>query len=84
MDDTGLEPVTSGLQNQRSKNTSSDKTKTCKSTKEQLIPKSEKQGKIDTQNLPSDLAEIVAVWPRLPKDIQSAILTLIRTTSGTT
>ena len=40
---------------------------------------SNKPKKLDT-----DLAEIVQTWPRLPKDIQSAILTLVRTTSGAT
>ena len=37
------------------------------------------------QNLPEDLAEIIAAWAKLPPEIQSAILTLIRATqSGTT
>ena len=79
----GLEPATFGLGNRCSKNTSPDKTKTCESSKEhltlQLTPKSQKQAEIDTQNLSSDLAEIVAVWPELPEHIKAAIKALIRT-----
>jgi hypothetical protein len=45
----------------------------------QLTPKSQKQGKIDTQNLSSDLAEIVAVWPELPEHIKAAIKALVQT-----
>jgi hypothetical protein len=43
----------------------------------QLIPKSQKQGQIDTQNLPADLAEIVAVWPKLPEYIKVAVKALV-------
>jgi hypothetical protein len=39
----------------------------------------EKQGKIDTSELPSDLAEIVALWPELPEHIKAAIKALIET-----
>jgi len=46
----------------------------------QKSPKTVKnQGKIDTQNLPADLAEIVAVWPELPGHIKAAIKTLVQT-----
>jgi len=45
----------------------------------QLTPKSPKQGKIDTSKLPSDLAEIVAVWPELPEHIKAAIKALVQT-----
>jgi hypothetical protein len=44
----------------------------------QLTPKSPKQGQIDTQNLPPDLAEIVAVWPQLPEHIKAAIKALVQ------
>jgi hypothetical protein len=44
-----------------------------------LTPKSQKQGKIDTSELPSDLTEIVAVWPELPEHIKAAIKALIQT-----
>jgi hypothetical protein len=63
--------------------TSPPKTKTCEVTKEQLTPqltpRSPKQGKIATSELPPDLAEIVAVWPDLPGHIKAAIKALIRT-----
>jgi len=44
-----------------------------------LTPKSQKQGKIDTENLPDELAEIVAVWPDLPEYIKAAIKALVET-----
>jgi hypothetical protein len=44
----------------------------------QLTPKSPKQPKIDTSELPSDLAEIVAVWPELPEHIKQTIMVLLR------
>ncbi len=76
----GFEPSTPGLQNQSLENVTPDKTKTCETPKEQLTPqltpKSQKQAKIDTSELPSDLAEIVAVWPELPEHIKAAIKTL--------
>ena len=45
----------------------------------QLTPKSQKQGKIESENLHPDLAEIVAVWPELPEHIKAAIKALIKT-----
>ncbi|MCK4791054.1 MAG: hypothetical protein KAV87_45395, partial [Desulfobacteraceae bacterium] len=74
---TGLEPATFGSVDQRSENITIDKTRTCESAKSQLTPqltpKFQKQGKIAHQNLPDDLAEIVAVWPELPEHIKAAI-----------
>ncbi len=79
----GFEPTTPGLQNQSLENVTAYKTKTCDTTKEQLTPqltpKSPKQGKIDTSELPPDLAEIVAVWPELPAHIKAAIKALVQT-----
>ena len=46
-------------------------------------PKTTKnQAKIDTSELPSDLAEIVAVWPELPEHIKAAIKALVQTHTG--
>ena len=79
----GFEPPTHGFSVRCSKNTTADKTKTCKANKEQLTPqltpKSPKQGKIDTSELPADLAEIVSIWPDLPEHIKLAIKSLIQT-----
>jgi hypothetical protein len=44
-----------------------------------LTPKPPKQPQIDTQNLPADLAKIIAVWPGLPVHIKAAIKALIET-----
>ena len=77
----GLEPAASGLGNRGHKNITVNKSKTYKTTKEQLTPyltpKSEKQGYFDTSGLPSDLAQIVQVWPSLPEHIKAAIKALI-------
>jgi hypothetical protein len=67
-----------GFQDRCSKNSSPEKTNTCETTNDQLTPKSQKQGQIDTQNLARDLAEIVAVWPQLPEHIKAAIKALVR------
>jgi hypothetical protein len=45
----------------------------------QLTPNSRKQGEIDTLELPTELAEIVAVWSELPEHIKAAINALIQT-----
>ena len=64
-----------------SKSISTDKTKICENTKEQLTPQltpeSPESGEIDTQNLPEDLAEIVQLWPELPEHIKQAVNALI-------
>jgi hypothetical protein len=43
----------------------------------QLTPNSQKQPEIDTEDLPDDLAEVVAAWPELPEHIKKTIKTLI-------
>jgi len=77
----GIEPPTHGFSVRCSKNASPEQTKTCEISKTQLTPqltpKSQKQGQIDTQNLPADLAEIVAVWPKLPEYIKVAVKALV-------
>jgi len=44
-----------------------------------LTPESQKRGEIDTQSLTPELAEIAAIWPRLPEHIEEAIKALART-----
>ncbi len=79
----GLEPPTFGSVDRRPKNVSPEKTKTCETSKTQLTPqltpKTQQQGEIDTSELSSDLAEIVAVWPELPEHIKAAIKALVQT-----
>jgi len=41
-----------------------------------------KTGQHRPQELPSDLAEIVAVWPELPEHIKAAINALVQTHSN--
>ena len=77
-----LEPATFGFEDRNSINTSLEKSKTCKISKEQLTPqlkpKSQQQAKIDAAPLPSELAEIVVVWTELPEHIEVAIKLLIQ------
>jgi len=47
-----------------------------------LTPKSQKHTEIDITTLPSDLVEIVAVWPKLPEHIKAAIKTLVEAHKG--
>ena len=81
----GLEPATFGFEVRGTENTSLESKKTCKSDKgqltPQLTPKSQKQGEMDTQSLPTDLAQIVAIWSELPNYIKAAIRALIQTHS---
>ncbi len=74
--------VVIGLVVRCTKSLSAAKTKTCEPPKSpltpQLTPESRKQGEIDTSELPSDLLEIVAVWPELPAHIKAAIKALVQ------
>ena len=74
------------LANRCTKNTSIEKTKTCEITETpltpQLTPKSQKQGEIDTSELPSDLTEIITVWSELPEHIKAAIKALVESSKG--
>ena len=79
----GFEPMNNGFANRRTENVKTDKTKTCDTTKKQLTPqltpKSQKQGKFDTSDLPTDLVQIVTVWFDLPEHIKAAIKALVQT-----
>jgi len=80
----GIEPPTHGFSVRCCKSTNSEKTKTCETAQKQLTPQltpeSRKQSRIDTQKPPSDLAEIVAVWAKLPQHIRQAIKVLVYAT----
>ena len=75
--------MTSGLGNRCTKKVNPSSTETYDSVASALTPQwtpqSPKQGQIDTQELPSDLAEIVTVWPELPEHIKAAIRALVQT-----
>ena len=57
-------------------NTPEQRLQTSLQTKSESSPKSTAN---QEQNLPDDLAEIVAVWPELPVHIKAAIKALIQT-----
>jgi len=44
----------------------------------QWTPDDPKPGDMVTSELPTDLAEIIAVWPNLPYNIKSAIISLVK------
>ena len=64
------------------KNVTQATTKDCDNSKSVLTPKLtpafKKQPKIDTSELPPDLAEIVVVWLNLPEHIKAAIKALVQ------
>jgi len=78
----GFEPPTHGFSVCCTKNASAEKAWTCETQQTLLTPKSQKQGEIDTQNLPAELAEIVVFWPELPGHIKAAIKALVQTHIG--
>ena len=82
----GIEPPTHGFSVRCSNSAGVDGTRTYENSAEaltpQLTPEIPKQGEIDTSKLSSELAEIVAVWPKLPEHIKRAIRALVRTSAG--
>ena len=60
------------------KNTGRDRTKTYQAAKKQSAPNSRKKGKGDAQKQPDDLAEIIAIWPKLPDHVKAAIADIVR------
>ena len=62
----------------KNKGLGQDKTGAYKPAYKENPKTAQKQGKIDTSELPADLAEIVAVWPELPVHIKAAIKALVQ------
>jgi len=71
----GLQPIPlkSQLSTKQALTTSQ---KDCVQTSVQKKTKNEQK---QTQDLPEDLAEIVAIWPELPEHIKAAIKALVQT-----
>jgi hypothetical protein len=68
----GLEPRTYGLKGQAGERPSEDGTSSC--TK---CPDGSPPGSTDVQQIPSDLALVIDVWPTLPDAIKAGILAMI-------
>ncbi len=71
-----------GNRTRGSKTPNAKTTKTYETAKQQLTPqltpKSQKQSKIDTAGLSSDLVEIVDVWPSLPEPVKAGVLAMVK------
>ena len=82
----GLEPPTIGSEDRGGGTASPEKSSTYKAQQGPLTPQwtpgSPKSGRTCPVPLPSGVAEIVAVWPKLPEHIKAAIMALVQTHGG--
>jgi len=72
-------PLSENDNNKENKDLQRTETSAYKPAYKENSKTAEKQGKIDTSELPDHLAEIVAVWPELPEHIKAAIKALTQT-----
>ena len=73
-------PPNKGLDNKDLQNQPQGRcTKTCTQDPQESQKRAKNLTQIDARNLPTDLAEIVAVWPTLPEHIKAAIKALVQT-----
>ena len=83
---SGFEPPTHGFSVRCGENTTTAKTSTsgCGTSEltPQVTPEHQERGQKHLPEPSSDLAEIVAIWPKLPVHIKVAIKAMVHTHTG--
>jgi len=78
----GLQPIPKNPQHQLKQELTKTTNKRLQTSLQTKSKNSHKTSENQAQKLPADLAEIVAVWPKLPEHIKQAIRALIKTVQG--